>query len=140
VSRELEGPGPRQWQRRDGVAWGVSRADRRLVERAQQGDRIALEALFDRHWIDAWRLAYRITRRRAMADDVAQDAFERAFAALSRFDPTRPFAPWLHRIVVNRSLDLARSERRLVGLDSGLPTNPQPLVATRLAATRRCSS
>jgi RNA polymerase sigma-70 factor (ECF subfamily) len=50
-----------------------------------------------------------------VADDVAQDAFERAFAALSRFDRRRPFAPWLHRIVVNRSLDLLRSERRLVG-------------------------
>ena len=41
-------------------------------------------------------------RRRDMADDVAQDAFERAFAALSRFDERRPFEPWLHRIVVNR--------------------------------------
>jgi RNA polymerase sigma-70 factor (ECF subfamily) len=53
-----------------------------------------------------------------MADDVAQDAFERAFAALHRFDRRRPFAPWLHRIVVNRSLDLLRSERRLVGPDA----------------------
>lgn len=52
-----------------------------------------------------------------MAEDVAQDAFERAFAALGRFDERRPFAPWLHRIVVNRALDLVRAERRLVGLD-----------------------
>ena len=50
-----------------------------------------------------------------MADDIASDAFERAFAALSRFDERRPFAPWLHRIVVNRALDLLRAERRLVG-------------------------
>jgi RNA polymerase sigma-70 factor (ECF subfamily) len=55
-----------------------------------------------------------------MADDVAQDAFERAFAALSRFDERRPFAPWLHRIVVNRCLDLLRSERRLVSGDTEL--------------------
>ena len=102
-----------------GVAWrGVPRSDRLLVERAQRGDQAALEALFHRHWVDAWRLAHSITRRRAMADDVAQDAFERAFAALSRFDANRPFAPWLHRIVVNRSLDLVRSERRLVGWDA----------------------
>ncbi len=53
-----------------------------------------------------------------MADDIAQDAFERAFAALGRFDASRPFAPWLHRIVVNRALDLMRSERRLVGIDA----------------------
>ncbi len=48
-----------------------------------------------------------------MADDVAADAFERAFAALDRFDEGRPFSPWLHRIVANRALDLLRSERRL---------------------------
>src|SRR5207237_10730912 len=68
-----------------------------------------------RHWRPAWRAAYAITGRRELADDVAQDAFERAFAALSRFDERRPFAPWLHRIVANRCLDLLRAERRLVG-------------------------
>ena len=47
-----------------------------------------------------------------MADDVAAEAFERAFAALDRFDDRRPFSPWLHRIVANRALDLLRAERR----------------------------
>lgn len=89
--------------------------DAQLVARARNGSREAAAALFERHWDAAWRAAYGVTGRRAMADDVAQDAFERAFAALSRFDETRPFAPWLHRIVVNRALDLLRSERRLVG-------------------------
>src|SRR2546425_6373606 len=73
-----------------------------------------------RHWRAAWRAAYVVTGRRELADDVAQDAFERAFAALSRFDERRPFGPWLHRIVVNRCLDLLRTERRLVSGDNGL--------------------
>ena len=90
-------------------------SDGELVAAARHGSRDAAAELFERHWPGAWRAAYAITGRRAMADDVAQDAFERAFAALSRFDERRPFAPWLHRIVVNRSLDLLRSERRLVG-------------------------
>jgi len=50
-----------------------------------------------------------------MADDVASDAFERAFAALDRFDERRPFSPWLHRIVANRALDVLRAERHLAG-------------------------
>jgi RNA polymerase sigma-70 factor (ECF subfamily) len=91
------------------------RSDAKLVELARRGSREAAGELFSRHWRGAWQAAYAVTGRRAMADDVAQDAFERAFAALSRFDDRRPFAPWLHRIVVNRSLDLLRSERRLVG-------------------------
>src|SRR5918912_2312355 len=96
------------------------RSDARLVELARGGSRDAAAALFDRHWPGAWRAAYGVTGRRELADDVAQDAFERAFAALGRFDERRPFAPWLHRIVVNRCLDLLRSERRLVAGDAEL--------------------
>jgi RNA polymerase sigma-70 factor, ECF subfamily len=92
-------------------------SDGELVARAREGSSDAASELFARHWPAAWRLAVTVTGRRDMADDVAQDAFERAFAALARFDRQRPFAPWLHRIIVNRSLDLLRRERRLVGLD-----------------------
>src|SRR5256885_4165630 len=91
------------------------RNDAKLVELARSGSRDAAAELFARHWRPAWRAAFAVTGRREMADDVAQDAFERAFAALSRFDERRPFAPWLHRIVVNRCLDLLRSQRRLAG-------------------------
>jgi RNA polymerase sigma-70 factor (ECF subfamily) len=91
------------------------RSDAKLVELARNGSRDAAAELFARHWRPAWRAAYAITGRRELADDVAQDAFERAFAALSRFDERRPFAPWLHRIVANRCLDLLRAERRLAG-------------------------
>jgi RNA polymerase sigma-70 factor, ECF subfamily len=96
------------------------RSDAKLVELARRGSRDAAAELFARHWRAAWRAAYALTGRRDMADDVAQDAFERAFAALGRFDERRPFAPWLHRIVVNRCLDLLRSERRLVAGDVDL--------------------
>jgi RNA polymerase sigma-70 factor (ECF subfamily) len=92
--------------------------DAALVRRARDGSRDAAGELFARHWPGAWRAALVVTGRREMADDVAQDAFERAFAALGRFDESRPFGAWLHRIVVNRALDLLRRERRLVGLDS----------------------
>ena len=40
-------------------------------------------------------------------------AIEKAFAALGRFDESRPFGPWLKRIAVNRAIDLLRRERRL---------------------------
>ncbi len=85
-----------------------------LVRRAQGGSRDAAARLFATHWPRAWRAALAVTGRREMADDVAQDAFERAFARLATFDASRPFAPWLHRIVVNRALDVLRQERRLV--------------------------
>ena len=83
--------------------------DGELVARARQGSRDAAAELFTRHWPGAWKVARTVTGRRDMADDVAQDAFERAFAALGRFDRRRPFGPWLHRIVVNRAIDWARA-------------------------------
>ena len=102
-------------------AMGVEPArcrSRALVREVRRGSREAAAALFSRHWPAAWRTAFAVTGRRALADDVAQDAFERALAAIDRFDERRPFATWLHRIVVNRALDLIRAERRLVGLDA----------------------
>ena len=99
------------------VVMGGPGDDRGLVARARGGDTGACRRLVELHWPGAWRAALAITGRAALAEDVAQDAFERAFAALGRFDETKPFAPWLHRIVVNRALDLVRAERRLVGLD-----------------------
>jgi len=112
--------------RRAGAETGPS--DARLVRRAQRGSREAAAALFARHWPAARRAALAVTGSDAAADDVAQDAFERAFAHLGSFDPRRPFAPWLHRIVVNRALDLLRAERRLVGLDAvgEEPAAPDP--------------
>lgn len=92
-------------------------ADRMLVQQARRGSQSAAGELFRRHWAGAWRAAYAITGRRDVAEDVAQDGFERALGALDRFDPHRPFGPWLHRIVVNRALDVIRKDRRLIALD-----------------------
>src|SRR3954465_1807645 len=96
------------------------RSDAKLVELARGGSREAAAELFNRHWQSAWRAAFVIAGRRELADEVARVAFGRALAVLGRFDERRPFGPWLHRIVVNRCLDLLRTERRLVGGEAEL--------------------
>jgi RNA polymerase sigma-70 factor, ECF subfamily len=98
-------------------AASVEARERSLVRAAQRGSSDAVEELFRRHWPAAHRAAYLIVQDAAAAEDIAQEAFVAALRALDRFDRRRPFAPWLHRIVINRALDLLRSERRLVGLD-----------------------
>lgn len=75
-------------------------------------DASAIEALFDEHWVTAWRAAYAVTGRTDLADDAAQDAFVAVIKSLSRYDASRPFAPWLARIATNRARDLLRAERR----------------------------
>ncbi|HEY7412073.1 MAG TPA: sigma-70 family RNA polymerase sigma factor [Vicinamibacteria bacterium] len=55
--------------------------------------------------------AFRITRRHDLADDVAQEAFLRAWRSLSRFDLGRPFGPWVCRIAANLAVNHVRSPR-----------------------------
>ena len=89
---------------------GAERNDRRLVREAQRGSSEAIAGLYAAHWRRAHRAAYLVVHDEVAAEDIAQDAFIAAVAALDRFDRRRPFAPWLHRIVVNRAIDWGRRE------------------------------
>ena len=93
--------------------------ERQLVRDARGGSAEALEELFRMHWPAAFRAAYYVVHDSAAAEDIAQEAFLAAIRALHRFDSRRPFAPWIHRIVVNRAIDHARSRalRREVGAE-----------------------
>jgi RNA polymerase sigma-70 factor (ECF subfamily) len=85
--------------------------ERAVVAAAQRGSEAAIEELFRRHWADTHRAAYLIVRDAVAAEDIAQEAFLSAVNALDRFDRRRRFAPWLHRIAVNRAIDWSRARR-----------------------------
>jgi RNA polymerase sigma-70 factor, ECF subfamily len=101
---------------------GAGRDERAWVRGAQAGSASDFEALFRAHWPRAYRAAYLVVHDAAGAEDVAQEAFLAAVRALDRFDSTRPFGPWLHRIVVNRAIDWARARalRREVGVGEAI--------------------
>jgi RNA polymerase sigma factor (sigma-70 family) len=82
-----------------------------LIARARRGDGDAYEALVREHEQAAFRTAFLIVGSAADAEDVAQDAFVKAYRALGRFRVGSPFRPWLLRIVGNE----ARNHRRAVG-------------------------
>src|SRR5919107_124949 len=92
--------------------------DALLIALAQRGSLDAVAELFERYWPVAWQAAFAITGSTARADDAAQDAIQRAFASLDRFEVGRPFAPWVRRIAVNRAIDELRRDARLVELDA----------------------
>ena len=91
---------------------------RAAVRAAQAGSEAAIDDLFRLHWATAYRAAYLVVHDEAAAEDIAQEAFLAAIRALDRFDRRRPFAPWLHRIVVNRAIDFARSRALRREVDS----------------------
>jgi len=100
--------------------------DGKLVREAQRGSTAAIASLYEAHWPAAHRAAYLVVHDATAAEDVAQDAFLAAVDNLDRFDRRRPFAPWLHRIVVNRAIDWARREALRRAGDGTPAESPAP--------------
>jgi len=101
---------------------GPGRQERSWIRGAQSGSVSDLEALFREHWPRTHRAAFLVVQDGAAAEDIAQEAFLAAVRNLDRFDRKRPFGPWLHRIVVNRSIDWARAKalrRETAEVESG---------------------
>jgi RNA polymerase sigma-70 factor, ECF subfamily len=93
--------------------------EREAVDRLKRGEVGALEALVRRYYARARRAAYLIVRDHALAEDVAQEAFVRAYKGIGRFDSGRPFEPWFMRIVVNEAVGAARKRERTVSYEGG---------------------
>jgi RNA polymerase sigma-70 factor (ECF subfamily) len=94
---------------------GPDLEDAELISRARTGDVRAYEELVRRYQDVAMRTAYLVAPE-ADAADAVQDAFVKAYAALSRFRDGAPLKPWLLRIVANEGRNRRRSEARRVGL------------------------
>jgi RNA polymerase sigma-70 factor (ECF subfamily) len=86
-------------------------SDRASVAQARDGDSEAFRALVERHSRYVFNVAYRLTGSAQDAEDVVQDTFLKAYHQLSRFEARADFRTWIHRIAVNRSIDLIRSRR-----------------------------
>ncbi|MEO8294508.1 MAG: sigma-70 family RNA polymerase sigma factor [Gemmatimonadota bacterium] len=86
-------------------------SDHDLAQQAAQGDSDAFSKLIDRHAAAARRLARTVLQNSEDADDAAQDGFLLAWRHIDRYDPNRPFAPWLMRIVMNAAADLRRKRK-----------------------------
>jgi len=86
--------------------------DQQLVARAQQGDKQAFELLVSKYQRKLLRLISRLVRDPAEAEDVAQDAFIKAYRALPQFRGDSAFYTWLYRIGVNTAKNYLVSQGR----------------------------
>ena len=85
--------------------------ERSLVEAAQRGDGQAFAGLVRLHQRRAYAVARAIVLTHEDAEDAVQEAFLHAYRALDRFRVDQPFGAWLHRIVANAALDVARRKK-----------------------------
>ncbi len=87
------------------------RIEAALVRAAARGDRLSFHALYERAAPAVYRLAYGVLGRRDAAEEVVQEAFCQAWAALHAFRGQARFRTWLLCIARNAALDLRRRER-----------------------------
>ena len=88
------------------------------IARLKTGDIIGLKTLVKAYQVQAVRAAYFITRDKALAEEIAQDAFLRVYERIEQFDEERLFPPWFFRIVTNLAIKAAKKEARTLSLDN----------------------
>lgn len=95
--------------------------DQQLVERAQRGDKRAFELLVAKYQRKLGRLLSRFIRDPAELEDVAQEAFIKAYRALPSFRGESAFYTWLYRIGINTAKNhlVATGRRAPVSADLG---------------------
>jgi len=115
---------------------GVEQSDLELVRRAQRNERGAFDLLVLRYQHKVIKLVARLLRDQTEAEDVAQEAFVKAYRALGSFRGDSAFYTWLYRIAVNTARNaIASRQRRPLDYETELSENEQAALASKMRHT-----
>jgi RNA polymerase sigma-70 factor, ECF subfamily len=107
--------------------------DKELAALAARGREMAFRELLSRYERPVFSLVYRMVRDRALAEDLAQEAFIRAFNAIGTYKPKFKFSSWIFKIANNHAIDHLRKRK----LDTvSIDGSPHASSAEDLARTR----
>ena len=87
--------------------------EKALVQRSKEGDKEAFSALVNKYKTKVFRLVLSFIHDRDIADDLAQEAFIKAYLALPKFRLESEFGTWLYRITLNHTKDYLRKKTRI---------------------------
>ena len=85
--------------------------DQQLIAAAIQGDQQAYTAILHRYRGSIYNLIYKMVHNRVETEDLVQEAFIKAFAALATFNDDYAFSTWLYKIAINNCIDHFRKRR-----------------------------
>jgi RNA polymerase sigma-70 factor (ECF subfamily) len=102
------------------------REDGKAIQVFQEGDYTAFDGLVSKYRGQVYRICYRFSSNHHDADDLAQEAFLRAYRGLHKFKGQSRFSTWLYRVAVNTCLNWVSSRKtKLEPLPEHLP-DPAP--------------
>lgn len=85
--------------------------DKELAKLAARGREMAFRELLSRYERPVFSLVYRMVRDRTLAEDLAQEAFIRAFNAIESYKPKYKFSSWIFKIANNHTIDHLRKRK-----------------------------
>lgn len=85
--------------------------DRDLIEMARDGRESAFREVLTRYERPVFSLVFRMVRDRALAEDLSQETFVRAFNAIGSYNPRYKFSSWIFKIANNLTIDHLRKKR-----------------------------
>lgn len=88
--------------------------DRALVKRAKQGDLLAYDELVRRYQERIYATVYHMTANHEDANDLAQDAFIKAYRALRSFKGDSSFFTWVYRIAINKTINFLKQRKKRI--------------------------
>ncbi|MBE0662347.1 MAG: RNA polymerase sigma factor [Bacteroidales bacterium] len=95
--------------------------DNMIIARILEGETAAFEHLVNRYKDMAFSIARRVCASSEDAEEVAQDAFLKAYQALDKFKQESKFSTWLYRIVTNTAISSTRKKKiAMASLDESL--------------------
>jgi len=111
VSREVSQPLPKRPAGPPEAAAPVPAVEMDLVRRAQRGDLGAYDELVRRYQERIYATIYHMTSNHEDANDLAQEAFIKAFQALRSFRGGSSFYTWVYRIAVNKAINFLKQRK-----------------------------
>jgi RNA polymerase sigma-70 factor (ECF subfamily) len=87
--------------------------ERRAVDLVKNGEGRAYDYLVSKYTRRVTSIAWGIVRNSYDAEDLAQEAFVKAYESIGRFRSGEPFGPWIYRIVTNLALDVLKHRGRV---------------------------
>jgi RNA polymerase sigma-70 factor (ECF subfamily) len=125
IAAALEGPGNGPFASPDRLIFALDKEsvpevldshddplERRAIDAVKSGDAAAYDYLVSKYMKRVVSIAWGIVRNAYDAEDLAQEAFVKAFQSIARFKSDQPFGPWIFRIVTNLGLDVLKHRKR----------------------------
>lgn len=108
---------------------------RKKIRQVLKGDQNAFGEIVEIYKDKVYQLCYRMLGNRHEAEDVAQEAFLRAYLNIRRYDENRKFSTWLYRITTNLCIDRIRKKKPDYHLDADIEGSENLTLYSQIASS-----